>query len=68
MSVGKVFKCDIGGEICDRGDLMRLGVRAMDDRPEDADNVDVCQEHATRPIHDALAVAAKMRAEVTGGS
>jgi hypothetical protein len=69
MSISKVFVCDIGGETCDRSELMRLGVRTMDDRPEDADNVDVCGQHARlTPIAQALAVAAKMRAEVTGGS
>ena len=68
MSIDKVFRCDIGGEIRQRGELMRLGVRMMADRPEDADNVDVCDEHAARPISEALAAAAKMRAEVTGGS
>ena len=61
MSVEKVFKCDVGGEYRPRGELTRLGVRSMDDRPEDADNVDVCAEHAQRPISEVLAVAADMR-------
>ena len=61
MSVEKVFKCDVGGEYRPRGELTRLGVRTMDDRPEDADNVDVCAEHAQRPISEVLAVAADMR-------
>lgn len=61
MSVEKVFKCDVGGEFRPRGELTRLGVRTMDDRPEDADNVDVCAEHADRPISEVLAVAAGMR-------
>ena len=61
MSVEKVFKCDVGGEFRPRGELTRLGVRSMDDRPEDADNVDVCAEHAQRPISEVLAVAADMR-------
>ena len=61
MSVEKVFKCDVGGEYRPRAELTRLGVRSMDDRPEDADNVDVCAEHAQRPISEVLAVAADMR-------
>ena len=61
MSVEKVFKCDVGGELRPRAELTRLGVRSMDDRPEDADNVDVCAEHAQRPISEVLAVAAGMR-------
>ena len=64
MSVEKVFKCDVGGEFRKRGELARLGVRTMDDRPEDADNVDVCAEHADRPISEVLAIARDMR-EVT---
>jgi len=61
VSVEKVFKCDVGGEFRPRAELTRLGVRSMDDRPEDADNVDVCAEHAGRPISEVLAVAAGMR-------
>jgi hypothetical protein len=35
----------------------------MDDRPEDADNVDVCVQHARlAPVAQVLAIAAKMRA------
>ena len=61
MSVEKVFKCDVGGEFRKREELMRLGVRGLDDRPEDADNVDVCDEHAGRPVSEVLAIAADMR-------
>jgi hypothetical protein len=39
----------------------------MDDRPEDADNVDVCAEHADRPIREVLAVAAGMRGRSGNG-
>lgn len=61
MSIEKVYKCDVGGEFRTRAELMRLGVRTMSDRPEDADNVDVCSEHAARPISEALAIAKDMR-------
>ena len=64
MSIERAYKCDVGGEFRQRADLMRLGVRTMDDRPEDADNVDVCSEHAARPISEVLAIAKDMR-EVT---
>ena len=67
MSVEKVFKCDVGGEFRKRDELTRLGVRTMDDRPEDAENVDVCGEHAARPISEVLAVARDLREGGSGG-
>jgi hypothetical protein len=69
MSVDKVFRCDICGEIRQRGELVRLGARLMDERPEDADNVDVCGDCQARPIAEVVGVMASMRAEVMiGGS
>lgn len=62
-----MYKCDVGGEFRLRTDLMRLGVRSMDDRPEDADNVDVCAEHATRPISEVLAIAKDLREVAVNG-
>lgn len=67
MSVERVYKCDVGGEFRVRAELMRLGVRGMDDRPEDADNVDVCSEHAGRPVSEVLAIAADMRRVALNG-
>ena len=64
MSVERVFKCDVGGEFRKRDELTRLGVRTMDDRPEDAEHIDVCDEHAARPISEVLAIARDLR-EVT---
>ncbi len=67
MSVEKVYKCDLCGEYAQRGGLSRLGVRTLDDRPEDAENVDVCARCGDRPVGEVLAAAAGMRQEVTAG-
>ena len=67
MSVEKVYKCDLCGVHAPRDELIRLGVRLLDERPEDADNVDACLQCHDRPVTDVAAAAAKMRAEVTGG-
>jgi hypothetical protein len=67
MGVRKVYGCDLCGQERDRGDLTRLGVRGLDDRPEDADNVDVgpcCQD---KPVSDVLAIARDAREEVVNG-
>jgi hypothetical protein len=67
MAVEKVYTCDLCGDAWPRGKLTRLGVRGLDDRPEDADNVDVgpcCQD---KPVSDALAIARDAREEVTNG-
>ena len=67
MSVEKVFKCDVGGEFRKREELIRLGVRGLDERPEDADNVDVCAEHRTRPISEVIAIGLDMRRGTADG-
>lgn len=61
MSVEKVYKCDLCGEFRERPALMRLGVRGLDDRPEDADNVDVCADCHGKPVSDVMAVGLDMR-------
>lgn len=66
MAVEKVYLCDLCGQQRPRAELMRLGVRGLDDRPEDADNVDVgpcCQD---KPVSDVLAVGLDARRAVTG--
>ena len=65
MGVEKVYTCDLCGQQRPRDQLMRLGVRGLDDRPEDADNVDVglcCRE---RPVSDVLAIGLDARRAMT---
>lgn len=67
MGVNKVYVCDLCGQPRARGELTRLGVRSLDDRPEDADNVDVgacCRE---KPVSAVVAFAAAERKAVTDG-
>jgi hypothetical protein len=44
MAVEKVYKCDLCGEFVPKDALRRLGVRALADRVEDTDWVDVGPE------------------------
>lgn len=56
------YQCDFCGSLVHRDALTRLGVRRMDDRPEDADNVDVCPAcQPVRPVTDVILFAAKLR-------
>ena len=66
MAVRKVYGCDLCGQERDRAELMRLGVRGLDDRPEDADNVDVGPCCAGKPVSDVLAIARDARKAVSG--
>lgn len=61
MSVEKVYKCDLCGEYVHRDVVRRLAVRTMDDRPEDADNVDVGPCCYQRPVNDVLLHGAELR-------
>jgi hypothetical protein len=67
MAVEKVYRCDLCGEFVQRAQLARLGVRGLDDRPEDADLVDVGPCCTGKPVSDVLAVARDGRQQVTGG-
>lgn len=56
------YLCDLCGGQVHPDALTRLGVRGMGDRPEDADNVDVCPSCAAeRPAGDVILTAAKLR-------
>ena len=63
MSIEKVFRCDVGGEHRKRDELIRFGVRRINERPEDAENIDVCDEHAARPIAEMIALFRDAREE-----
>jgi hypothetical protein len=67
MATSKVWNCDLCGQPVDRADLVRLGVRTADDRPEDADWVDTGKCCAGEPVGLAVKVALDMRKAVTDG-
>jgi hypothetical protein len=67
MAVEKVYKCDLCGEFVERGELVRLGVRKLDDRPEDADTVDVGPCCGEKPIVDVIAHGAELRRVAVDG-
>lgn len=56
----RIYVCDLCRFEHPSGQLTRLGVRAMGDRPEDANNVDVCGTCQDRPVRDVLLFAAKL--------
>ena len=58
MAVEKVYTCDLCGQTRPRGELMRLGVRGLDDRPEDAENIDVGKCCLDKPVSEVLTMAA----------
>lgn len=68
MAVEKVYRCDLCGEYVAKDALVRLGVRKLDDRPEDADSVDVgpcC--YGDKPIVDVILHGAELRRETVDG-
>ena len=67
MAVEKVYKCDLCGEFTDRAELRRLAVRTLEDRPEDADMVDVGPCCKDRPVSDVLAHGAELRRVAVDG-
>ena len=67
MAVEKVYRCDLCGEYVTRDALKRAGVRGLDDRPEDADTVDIGPCCHTRPVADLLIHAAQLRREIIDG-
>lgn len=58
MGVEKVYTCDLCGQQRPQNELIRLGVRGLDERPEDAENVDVGPCCRDKPINDVAARAA----------
>ena len=68
MGVHKVWTCDLCDQEWSRAEIMRFAVRGPDDRPEDADNVDVGLCCRDKLISDVIAIAANARhLAVTGG-
>ena len=67
MAVEKVYRCDLCGELVERGELVRAGVRKLDDRPEDADNVDVGPCCGEKPIVDLVAHGTELRRVAVDG-
>lgn len=67
MAVEKVYRCDLCGEFVDRKELKRLGVRGLDDRPEDSDTVDVGPCCGEKPVLDVIAHGAELRRVAVDG-
>ena len=67
MAVEKVWKCDLCGEFVHQDALRRLGVRTLDDRPEDADIVEVGPCCWGRPVNDVILHAAEQREALRHG-
>jgi hypothetical protein len=67
MGVSKVYTCDLCGQPRPRGELMRLGVRELEDRPEDADNVDAGPCCWDKPVSDVLVIARDARRVAVNG-
>jgi hypothetical protein len=67
VAVEKVYRCDLCGEMVERGQLVRLGVRKLDDRPEDADVVEVGPCCGQRPVLDVIAHGEGLRRVAVDG-
>ena len=67
MGVSKVYTCDLCGQSWERAELMRLGVRHPEDRPEDADYVYVGGCCHDKPVSHVLKIGAEMRSQVVNG-
>jgi hypothetical protein len=61
MAIEKVYVCDLCGEPVQRAELAVARVGTPDDRPEDAERIDVGPECHARPIGDLLTVFGKIR-------
>ena len=67
MAVSKVYTCDLCGQSWLREELMRLGVRRPEDRPEDSDYVYVGPCCHDKPVSAVLAVAVAARELAVNG-
>jgi len=54
MAIEKVYRCDLDGERIANGDVRRVGVRTVEDRPDAAEWVDIGPCCHARPISDLL--------------
>lgn len=61
MAIEKVYKCDLDGEFVAKDAVRRVGVRIIEDRPENADWLEVGPCCYGRPIGDLMAKAAEQR-------
>jgi hypothetical protein len=67
VAVEKVYRCDLCGEMVARDQLVRLGVRRLDDRPEDADMVEVGPCCGQRLVLDVIAHGEGLRRVAVDG-
>jgi hypothetical protein len=61
MAIEKIWKCDFDGSPIAKADMRRVGVRTTEDRPDNADWLEVGPCCYGRPIGDLIAKAAEQR-------
>jgi hypothetical protein len=61
MAVEKVYKCDLCGEFVQHHDLKVIRVGLLEDRPEDAERLDIGPECHSRLIGELVAKYAELR-------
>lgn len=61
MAIEKAYRCDLDGEYVAREDVRRVGVRIIDDRPDNADWLEIGPCCHKRPIGDLMDKAAEQR-------
>ena len=61
MAIEKVYKCDLDGEFVVKDQVRRVGVRIIEDRPDNADWLEVGPCCHVRLVGDLIEKAAEQR-------
>jgi hypothetical protein len=67
MAIEKVYRCDLDGELTTKDAIRRVGVRLTEDRPDNADWLDIGPCCYSRPIGDLIIKAAERRKAIEDG-
>lgn len=67
MAIERVYKCDLCGEFVAKPDVRRIGVRITEDRPDNADWLEVGPCCRKRELGDLLDKAEEQRRLVEHG-
>jgi len=67
MAIEKVYKCDLCGEFITKFEVRRVGVRIIEDRPDNADWLEVGSCCYERRLGDLMDKAAEQRRQVEDG-